>query len=399
MSPERFGINDPGFGETNLYFKVQHRGGERFRAPRILAGLRDTGEAEAIMPVLKELSARGADVFIMAREKGEKELNSLGTGFELSRHFDPGLRIERMVGAVITGFSGGPSVEMALNLASRERGRQVFAIEDYPGSYFHDLKEIFGRVPEAVPTYLFVGSDWAKGVNLEVRPDFPEKNILVTGSPALDKIAEIDQVKVRREVRTKLGVSEDEILIGWFGQLGEATIESLGVFLNGLNDLTLTHSLNYRLAKRLHPRDDKPESLEIYGGFFAPFGSKVVDAGRTVITDAVDVIAALDLLVQERSSTANQAVALGVPVVSVVIPEINDKYGVMPGLRVPVLEEGASLLVSRPEEMSVVLEQVLFDQHIRGVLYDRMRPWVPDGLAAVRVADFIMEKVGVVMDG
>lgn len=64
-----------------------------------------------------------------------------------------------------------------------------------------------------------------------------EDRVIVTGAPALDKIARTDKTQVRKEVREKLGVTEDETLISWFGQVGKATLESLQVLLEGLKVL------------------------------------------------------------------------------------------------------------------------------------------------------------------
>lgn len=384
-SPERFGINDPDFGRTNLLWKTATlpKGNQRFR---ILAGLRDTGEANAIIPVLNELSARSFDIFVMAAEQGENELKTPGFRFFSSRPFEPTLRIERIRGnALLTGMSGIPSIEMAFNLAAHARGIKVFAVEDYPGAYYSELGNIFRKSSGTMPNYLFVMNEWARRANLDY-PGLSEDQIIVTGAPALDKIAHIDKTKVREEVREKLGVTKDETLISWFGQVGGATLESLQVLLEGLKVLDLK---NYKLATRFHPRDNN--SKEAYDEIFLPFKGKHINADRAIEADAQRVIAASDLIVQERSTIALQAAAFGIPVVSIAIPEINERYQVMMGLRVPVIEDGTSPLVETADQMPEVLEQVLFNKKYRDRLTTKMQSWIPDGQAANRVADKIIE--------
>lgn len=385
LSPERFGIDDPDFDRANLLWRTVAlpRGNQRFR---ILAGLRDTGEANAIIPVLNELSRKSFDVFVMAAERGEDELKAPGFNFSLSRPFDPTLRIGRMKGnALLTGMSGIPSIEMALNLAAHARGIKVFAVEDYPGAYFSELGNIFEGSVGTMPDYLFVMNEWARRANLDY-PGLSEDQVIVTGAPALDKIARTDKTQVRKEVREKLGVTEDETLISWFGQVGKATLESLQVLLEGLKALDLK---NYKLATRFHPRDNNPK--EAYNEIFRPFAGKHVDAGRAYEADAQRVIAASDLVVNERSTIALQAAAFGIPVISIAIPEINERYQVMMGLRVPVIEDGTSPLISNADQMPGVLESVLFDPMFRRELKNKMQSWIPDGQAAKRVADKIRE--------
>jgi len=389
LSPEqRFGIVDPNFETTSLYWRTAHlpKGSQRFR---VLAGLRDTGEANAVIPVLDELSRRSFDVFVMASERGEDELRTSEFEFSSSRYFDPVLRIERMRGnAVITGYSGVPSIEMVLNSSAHVKGVKVFAIEDYPGAYLSELGKIFNKAAEAIPDYLFVMNEWAKRTNLDCLPSFPEDRIIVSGAPALDKIAHTDKLQVRKEVREKLGVSDDETLISWFGQVGGATVESLQVLMKGLEAIGPE---NFRLAARFHPRDNTPK--EIYDGILRHFRGRFVDAGRDVERNAGRVIAASDLVVQERSTIAMQAAAWEIPVISIAIPEINDRYGVMMGLRVPVIEDGISPLVAKEEEMARVLETALFDSAFRSDLKSRMLAWKSDGKAAERVADKIIELI------
>ncbi len=60
-------------------------------------------------------------------------------------------------------------------------------------------------------------------------------------------------------------------------------------------------------------------------------------------------------------------------------------------LKVPVIEDGTSPLVSRKSDMAKVLERVLFDQNFRADLGSKMQAWRSDGQAAIRVANKIIE--------
>ncbi|MFH0936991.1 MAG: CDP-glycerol glycerophosphotransferase family protein [Candidatus Daviesbacteria bacterium] len=385
-SPEqKYGISDPDFDKTNLLWRAEApRGSQRFR---VLAGIRDTGEANAITPVLNELSKQSFDVFILATGRGEEALGSFKPRFTTSKYFNPRLRVERMRGNIaITGLSATSSIEMALHDNAHQRGMKVFAIEDYPGSYCSYFEDTFAQNEGLKPDYLFVMNDWAKKTNLEQSSILPADRIIALGAPALDAIAHTDKSKTRDEVRNLLGVKPEETLILWCGQVAGATVESLDVFLKGLNILKPEP---YRLAVRFHPMDTTPK--ETYDHLLESFKDKYINAGRAVVSEANRVIAASDLVVQERSTVAMQSAAWGVPVISIAIDEINEKYGVMLGLKVPVIEDGTSPVITRKEDMAEVLEKVLFNQEFRSQLDTKMQAWKSDGRAAERVAHKIIE--------
>lgn len=394
LSPERFGIIDPDFRKVNVWTKGTFLQKDSSQRLKVVAGFRDTGGTNTILPVLKELLERSVDIAAVVTEPGEKILRESGLGFSLSPHRNPLWRIDRLTraNAMITSFSGVSSIELALHRrAHRNKAHKipVFGMEDYPGSYFYNWEKFFqdnpnAKTPNALPDYLFVWNEWAREVNLANPLGLQEDRIIVTGAPAQDQIARMDKVKTRQEVREKLGIDKDELLIGWFGQVEGATVESLQVLLGSLIALDLK---NYTLAARLHPYDKTPR--EIYDDILKPF--RYVSASSAIERDANRVIAACDLVVNERSTIALQAAALGVPVISIAIPEINERYGVMVGLRVPVIEDGTSPLVSEIKDMAKVLEQVLFDAHFRRCLDAKMQAWKSDGKAAKRIADKIVE--------
>lgn len=382
----RFGISDLTFDQTNLLCRVSEQKNRPRR--RGIVGVRDTGEANAIIEIINNLPF---DFFVMASERGEEVFTAPTSGYTKSRLFDPMLRIQRIRGDVaITGMSGIPSIELAINVEAHRQGKRVFGVEDFAGAYLHDLREILYRVDGSLPDALLVGNEWAKQVNMESKPEFPSDRIFVTGFPALDLIARADKAQIRKEVREKLGAGEEELLIGWFGQVTGATVEHLEVFLKGLK--LLDHK-NYRLAVRLHPRDDNPKS--VYDDLFSPLGNRVVYANRDVEPDANRVIAALDLGVNERSTVAMQGAAWGIPFISLANEEIIQKYGVMLGLRVGVIEDGTSPAVYREEDMAGILERTLFDEVYRKEIFDRMNAWKSDGRAGQRAAKLILEQVSI----
>lgn len=387
LSPEKLGISDPDFAKANLYWKNMPQQKDRSRKGIVLSGITDTGAANSISPVLNELIRRGWTAFSMAKGPGEGVLD-LEYGFNRSRDFDPARRIALMRGGVlIAGFSAAPSIEASMNYEAHTRGMLVAGVEDYPGAYTSNIKDLFAKEPKIRPGLLLVGNEWAKQVNVD--DGYPADQIIVPGFTALDAGAYIDRSRVRKEVRGQLGIAEDELAIGWFGQIGGATIEHLQIFLSGFRSLNLT---NYRLLVRLHPYDDNPGS--VYDEMFEPVKDKVIYAGRDVERKVERVISALDLGVNERSTTALIGASLGVPFVSIVIDDVNKRHSKMLGLRVGVIEDGTSPLVKNRADMADVLDRVLNDRSYRRDIFSRMENWQSDGKSALRAADAIEERIG-----
>lgn len=384
FTPESIaGISDPDFEKTNLYTKNL----TQYPLNTAFAGVRDTGGTNAIAPVLNELSRNAWAILALANGPAEEILTNPQYGFNLQPYINPEAYMRNIEGdAVITGLSEVPSIEVGLNYAAHRRQKKVFGIEDYPGSYQSELRAIFAKNRLVSPDSLFVGNEWARQANAEA--GFAENNIHALGFPALDSLARMNKAQVRSEIRQKLGIAEDELVIGWFGQRTGATIEHLAVFLNGLK---LLDPKDYRLVFRLHPRDDNP--LSSYEQILGSLKNRVVYAGRDVVPDANEVIAAINFGVNERSTVSIQGAALGVPFISLAIDEIIQRYGVMLGLKVPVIEDGTSPAVYKPEQMADVLNLVLTDSNYQAELATKMTAWQSDGKSAQRIANKIIELV------
>lgn len=386
FSPEAFGFSDPNFRETKLVRMSAPYGESNCKT--LLVGALDTGQANAILSVSLELRNRGWRVYGLVRGRADEIFK--GAGFRVSRSTSPLTRVQKIgADALITGQSSVPHFDATLNALGDLWNIPTFAVEDYPGSYIDSMGETFEISPQAVPDILFVMDERAKEAEMTKMGEdsfLSSDRVLALGQPALDSIARVDRTKIWEEVREKLAVPKNVKLITWFGQNGGGTVESLKVVLSGLKDLDLD---DWMLAVRFHPEDKENIESGVYERLLSPFSRRLIYATRDIEKNPNRVIAASDVLFQERSTTALQAAAWQVCVGSVVVPAILREYPAMMGLWVPVIEDRTSPLITNLEDMRNVLIGVLKDEEYRRVLQRRMQYYKQDGLAAWRIANII----------
>lgn len=385
FSPESFGFSDPNFKDTKLVRtnSFKKKGGLK----TLLVGAVDTGEANAILPVALELRDRGWKTYGLLRGRAYEVFKA--TAFKTLISLDPFEKIQKTdINAIITGMSSAPFFGATLNAFGDLNHIPTFAVEDYPASYIDSLGAAFKINPRAIPNILFVMDERAKKVEMTKLEKFfvPPDRVISLGQPAFDGIACIDRTKTWEKVRENLGVPKNVKLITWFGQIGGGTVESLKVVLSGLRDL---ETEDWMFAVRFHPEDKENIESGIYEHLLSPFSRRLVFATRDVEKDTNRVIAATDVLFQERSTTALQAATWQVPVGSIVVPAILREYPTMMGLWVPVIEDKTSPLITNLEDMRNVLQGLLKDEGYKEVLERRMRYYKQDGLAAFRIANEI----------
>lgn len=377
---DKFPLQNYELERTDLLWRI----GAGNKRTRILVGLRDPGEANALLPVLNKLTQEPCDMFVMADSLGKKMVENAALGFTRSRSFDPLLRIVSIKADImLTGFSGMPGTELALTANARQSGIPVVWIEDYPGGIlpYYRLNKPHPTNPAVIPDYIFVVNEWAKEEELKYIPGFNPSKIIVTGQPAFDSIAVEDRQGTRARVREALKMGSGESLIVYMGIPTIASAEALEILVKGINDLGLR---NFRLVNRRHPRDTTPN--ETY--------DQITDSVRPCIVDTTGfttdkVGMAADLVITTYSTTGIEAVQRGVPSIHILIKDIlaKSESGENVPIPPPVLD-GSSLAVYKPEEMADVLNQALLQPDF---LRQKMSKWKVDGHATDRVVDLILK--------
>jgi UDP-N-acetylglucosamine:LPS N-acetylglucosamine transferase len=235
------------------------------------------------------------------------------------------------------------------------------------------------------PDYLLVANDWVREQEvMNLPPGFHQDNVIVTGQPAFDKIANENKEETRSRVRKKLGISDNKKLIAYIGAIGGVSTKSLGVLVDGL---VKSGFENYSLAINKHPRDPVP--MEGYLEFAERVGEKIID---TQGTSTDEMVLSSDLVVNTLSTVGMEAVYRGVPVVYIWIEDIL-KQSELEGsaLLPPVVGANAAAAIYNESQASNVLKRILTNEGYIAGLKDRMAKWKVYPDASEKVAGFILD--------
>ncbi len=176
----------------------------------------------------------------------------------------------------------------------------------------------------------------------------PEERVVVTGNPALDRLALLDVDRLRRESRAAMGIADDQSLVSWMSQPEPERHPFSGVVgdprLPEDTERHLAAGLAQRpmlqLVLRLHPSEDRPRTL---------VGPRIRYSDSTQPLDAL--LCASDCVVTCSSTVGLEAALLGIPVVqcmdSIFSPDL------------PLAELGYARAVDRHLQLWPVIDDVL----------------------------------------
>ncbi len=371
-TPESIGRDDPGFARsTELYLNsTPPKGGGR-----IGVGMTDTGAANAIMPALKLLDPV-VSIRVLAREVAANVVSSDPHLRIAARHWHPSHRIENIrADVILTGMASNPTLELLINAAAYEKGIPSVAIEDYPGAYGSELRNCL-EDPFLRPDRIMVMNVWAKDANLEALRWLKPEQVLVTGQPAFDYIAQEDPDGKKKEIYPELGLDEGEELVVFMGQK-RGTPRAFEMVVDGL-----PRDLDYRLAIRRHPRDVVP--MEVYEDMAGPLRSRLVNTDNFP-TSVIGAIA--DRVITIFSTEGMSSVMRGKPTLHILNREVLAETEV-PNIVVPVTR--ASHVINQISESRSLIAR-LFNPDANAGLQEEMALWKPDGKAGERVARSLIE--------
>lgn len=175
-----------------------------------------------------------------------------------------------------------------------------------------------------------------------------EERVVVTGNPALDRLALLDVGRLRRESRAAMGITDDQSLVSWMSQPEPGRHPFSGAIgdprLPEHTERHLASGLAQRptlqLVLRLHPSEDRPSTLA---------GPRIRYSNSTQPLDAL--LCASDCVVTCSSTVGLEAALLGIPVVqcmdSIFSPDL------------PLAELGYARAVDRYLQLWPVIDDVL----------------------------------------
>ncbi len=316
------------------------------RQPDVLFYLQDAGETYALLPVIRELQERGADIQILAAGVAEEAVVKSGVPRSQVLTFQD-LGVEAIVDR-----NWGRGEKISENDLAKVID-QVFPTEVVTGVAF----EAQGQILEAfrklgVPTFAFWDNFNFAGENLYFQtahsveekaetlllPSIALENAFenraskrVVGQPTLETWASEMALVNTAELREKLGIDADQKVALFIGGYGEDYEEAFRLFIDGASQAE-----DFLFLIQPHP---KMRGI-FERGFVLPKHLRLLDGEATTIESA----AISDLVICHQSTVAFQALAAQKPVIHVIPP--TQYFNSIP------LQQGIALKVSRAEDLT-----------------------------------------------
>lgn len=242
------------------------------------------------------------------------------------------------------------------------------------------------------PDYLVVNDKVGLDIARRAWPDVPSNRIAVLRYPALDRFAGVDADAVGARVRGELGITADESVVLFAGQLAHSG-DVLAMVVDALN----AFGQSVCLIPRAHPRltNDAPEEVPRWKGAIARFrrGRCLVDTARWTTQE---IIAAATVVVSMYSTVLVEAAAIRRPGIAVFTPPVMERFresssGIMPEF--PLVELGCCVKVVNQETLEAALRAALVGSLAQQLRPVQERAFVLDGKNAERIAAFVRSLV------
>lgn len=366
------------------------RAREPFTIPTILASSRDTGETKVVSKAMDEFHRRGWRTEFMAVGDGLPLLEE--SGYSSKWGGDPRVLIDMRRGhAVISGFSEQDNLAAAMNVRSHKIGVGHYRIEDFDGALGSNMQDYYGAdFGLFTPTKVFVANEWAAEQNKKY---FHESTIVIAGPPAIPALDREQQAETRNDLRRKLNIPLDATVGAWFGQVGEATVKALEIYVNTLNEVGATKDLLVRFHPKFIRAGDVPAALPILDRFNGRVhhvsGIDVPGVKNEKVGSVNAVIDAMTFGGNERSTTANESAARRRLMFSFDIDGFDTLYGQDKSFAVGAIDRGASPTIRRPEEAAGIVREGLYDKAARERYFGQMKEFESDGLGAFNIVNVV----------
>lgn len=362
-----------------LRIKPTEPTGEIETKNNLLVSTRDPGSANALLPILKELTDdHDLQIDIITDGRAQEIVQK---NFQTENITPEGMALEadnviETPKAILIDNSSEMGIDNYVSATFSEVPKIL--VEDYYGNsilYLNRLTE--NNLP--LPEKICVLDQAAKKLILKYFPTLKNK-IEVTGQPTFDRFAGENTEQLAHEVKKKLGLQPTDKLVSFMSTMDEPEkIEKMAEALKGMTG-------DFYFAFRRHPRDNV--SYETYKKILTDAGIKVVDTDEFSTND---IGAASDVVLTTWSTEGLHGIYRRKPTVHITdnnfeIPK--DVY-----LPLPPVELGASVGIKKISEIAQVLPQLL-DQN--SSLNDKLRKnmekqYPADGKNAERVADIVRQ--------
>lgn len=283
---------------------------------KILIVVDAPGPAEFIAPVIPRLKTYNwklvtvgpSPTKILAQYKPIR-IDKENEAEPIYKKFDPDVLLAAMSSLVL----GPYAINEFVGLAHAD-SKKIICFQDYWANHRNPMNFKMMRYWSAV----LVPDDLAKNLILQ---DGYEGRVTVTGSPAFDKLAEIDVAKEKSRLRKKFKIPEDSFVILHCGtgtpqswQADEITFKFIAQTVRELKK----QYKNIILISRPHPRDENP-------GRYQKLAPNLIIIDTSPISLTEELLPMADVVVAMYSTNLIHACYLRIPAISILLPGAGKK--------------------------------------------------------------------------
>lgn len=341
---------------------------------------RDTGSANALIPVVNGLLAQNCQITVLAEgpaeSKFENAFSEANTRVGLS---DDGTEAINNTDLILSDASSSYGLEGCVSWGMRDKPF-VLVEDNYSSStaFLEACARFYGHIPDRI----CVMDEEAKKIIVNQYPEL-ENHVVITGQPIYDQIADEDTEKIQIETKQKLGLEPDEKLVVFMGTV-ESTLEPYKAIFQQVKDSDFTFGF------RKHPYCVFSYA-EIYA-LMDEAGVKYVPMDNITIDQAG---AAADLVMTTWSTEGVKGIYREKPTIHILDADVLEMPDNL-SLPLPPVALGASIEVNHLELLKSSIEALLdSDSTTRQELDNKMRRYYPsDGKNTQRVIAVINQVMG-----
>ncbi len=351
---------------------------------RILVVVKDPGGTRAVLKVVDKLKQMGEKIIMAADGSAVKLLSdrqipflSFGTGATR-------VLIEAQPDIILSSMCSGGGLGRDLIALGKDEGVVTVCLQDFWGAR---LRVEFGD-EKYWPDYILVPDEVSKRIVFECWGGYRLEQVIVTGQPVYDNLANLDIEKIKSETFAKLNIGNDLPLVFFTGQI-EETGKTLEYLVDALNDL----DRRVYLAPRWHYRiSSAPEELNRCQEALKKFRGRIVDTNLAPYDAKLEfdpLVAAADIVTGMFATNLVEAAYLQKEVISIMFPDAGSKeWGRLTGLvQFPLVELGCCANAKDIRSLQESLEDALtIGLRLKNVQQQHLKL---DGKNAFRAADFL----------
>lgn len=358
--------------------KLFEIGSKESNKTSLLILAKDPGAANCLSPVVEALTKKGRSLFLFAKDRAEEIFNQKFSQIATISKFAPeNIETDKPLIILASGTSDPEyEGETIRRLKEKDPKNKLVLIEDFPGSLVGITQKLAGF--DIAPDFVLVTSRSSQKNMNQRFPTLGKDRIVPVGQPAFDSLLLEKTKTVNEEVRKKLGLTKDDLLVTYSGVPSQdhpdLNYQTLELIISALSSITDEKGLKIHFVNRNHPREINPSQFNSILEN-ASENVKIINETKHQKISTRDITAASNLVITTISTTGLETALRGsrsqteleqtgwIPI-HILLPQAQDFIRRTAG-SLPVIELGATAIAFNEGEVREAVEKSLFDESFK----------------------------------